>query len=586
MGGSAADQKRTTRRSLFGILIFLGRYPGLVAVCLSLLLVVISIEMILPRIIGSAITNLRWHVEWGAHFQPWTYVLLFGSLVLVRNGIAYILGPIRNRLIQSTLRDIRAATYDSLQRLAFSYHDKASSGDLISRSTGDVGRIQDFLVACMLLSVDIVISLVATLVLIFLISAPLGFVALGTVIPTVGMIIYYSGKLQPRWRKVHDLRAEMLTVIQENIAGVRVVKAFAKEADQIRKFSEKRDTFIASVLETINYWAARVPFAQFIYGLTLPIVLWIGGRYVIAGKLLIGDFATCVFYIMAMGHRMGMVGQFTSILQNASASAERILEVIEEPRSVKSGEKEFPEGNGAVVFENLSFQYQDGKPSLSEINFQAEPGKTYAIIGPTGSGKTTLVSLIPRFYDPTQGRVLIDGLDVRDLQLGELRRKISVIFQETFLFSATVAENIGFGRPGATREEVERCAQAAQAHEFIVELQHGYDTIIGERGVTLSGGQKQRIAIARAFLMDPRILILDDATSAVDSKTERAIREALARLSAGRTTFVIAHRLSTVQHADEILVLKEGRIVERGRHDQLFQQSGFYAEIFDQQIKS
>jgi ABC-type multidrug transport system fused ATPase/permease subunit len=259
-----AEQPRVKGRALMGVLAFLGKYPRRVAVCLSLLLVIIGIEMALPQIIGSAITNLRWHVDWGAEFNPWTYVLLFGSLVLIRNGIAYILGPIRNLLIQSTLRDIRGTIYDSIQRLAFTYHDKSSTGELISRSTGDVARIQDFLVACLLLSVDIIVSLLATVILLFAVNTLLGLVALATMVPTVWLIIYYSSRLQPRWRKVHDLRGEMLSVIQENIAGVRVVKAFAKEAEQIRKFSEKRDRFVSSVLETINYWAARLPFAQFI----------------------------------------------------------------------------------------------------------------------------------------------------------------------------------------------------------------------------------------------------------------------------------------------------------------------------------
>jgi ABC-type multidrug transport system fused ATPase/permease subunit len=302
--------------------------------------------------------------------------------------------------------------------------------------------------------------------------------------------------------------------------------------------------------------------------------------------LLIGDLAKVVLYLMAIGHRVGAVGQFTNILQNASASAERILEIIHEPQTIKSGKRELPAGPGAVAFENVNFHYRDGKASLTDVNFVAKPGCTYAIVGPTGSGKTTLVNLIPRFYDVAGGRVLLEGLDVRDLNLSQLRRNVGVIFQETFLFSATVAENIAYGRPEATREEIEACARAAQAHEFILGLEEGYQTVVGERGVTLSGGQKQRIAIARAFLMNPRILILDDATSSVDSQTERLIQEALGRLSAGRTTFIIAHRFSTVQRADEIFVLKEGHIVERGTHSELIQRGGFYCEIFEQQIRA
>jgi ABC-type multidrug transport system fused ATPase/permease subunit len=309
-----------------------------------------------------------------------------------------------------------------------------------------------------------------------------------------------------------------------------------------------------------------------------------------------------------------MVGQFTNIMQNASASAERVLEILREPQTVPTGSRSLPPGRGEVMFNKVSFKYQPrsggvestpggkpgsqqaGKPEmpdsgrgsqpalarpvLHDIQFTAKAGQTIAIVGPTGSGKTTLVNLIPRFYDPTGGSVLVDGVDVRELDLSQLRRSVGVIFQETFLFSASVAENIAYGRPGATRAEIESCARAAQAHEFIAELEEGYDTVIGERGVSLSGGQRQRIAIARAFLMDPRILILDDATASVDSRTERLIQEAMQRLCQGRTTFVIAHRLSTVQHADWILLLQAGRLLDQGTHQDLQQRSEFYRRLF------
>ncbi|MBM3835120.1 MAG: ABC transporter ATP-binding protein [Verrucomicrobia bacterium] len=585
MSDSSAVSARAKARNLLGILAFLGKYPQQAAFCVLLVLVIIAIEMTLPQIIGSIITNLRWHTEWGATFDPWVYVQLFGSLVLIRGGVAYILGPARNRLIQRTLGDIRNTIYDAIQRLSFGYHDRSKTGELISRSTSDVSRLQDFFFACLLLSLDIVVSLVVTVSLIFAISPILGIVAVGTMIPTITLIAFYAATLQPRWRKVHDLHGDMMTVIQENIAGVRVVKAFGKESEQIAKFTRKRDTFVSTALETVNFWAARVPFAQFIFGIGMPLILWLGGREVIGGNLLIGDLAKVVFYVMAIGHRVGMVGQFTNIIQNAGASAERIMEIIQEPQTIKSGQRNLPSGPGAVAFENVSFHYHDGKASLTEMSFVAQPGRTYAIVGPTGSGKSTLANLIPRFYEVSSGRVLVEGIDVRELDLRQLRRSVGVIFQESFLFSASVADNIAYGKPEASQEEIEQSARAAQAHEFICALENGYQTIIGERGVTLSGGQKQRVAIARAFLMNPRILIMDDATSSVDSQTERLIQEAFRRLSAGRTTFVIAHRFSTVQHADQILVLKEGRIVERGTHDELIHAAGFYREIFDQQIK-
>ena len=607
MAAIADTKHRFQPRNLLGVLAFLRPYSSQVVVCIVLLLLNISIEMTLPQILGNAITGLRQHIATGVAFSVWPFALIFLSLVAVRTIAGFILGPIRNRTIQRTLGDIRAAVYNALQRLAFTYYDRANTGELISRATTDVWRLQDFLFACLLLTVDIAVALVATSTLIFLISPALGAIALATMLPTVALIAFYASELQPKWRSVHDLHAAMTAVIQENIAGVRVVKAFAREHSEIGKFRERKETYLGSLLGTVNYWASRVPRAQFLYGLSTPLVLWVGGRQVIAGELPIGDLAKVVFYLMAIGHRVGMVGQFTNIIQNASASAERILEILHEPKGIRGGDRPLPPGGGEVVFENVSFTYPKldpaskppaasaeensfettlARPTLHDISFKAHPGEIVAIVGPTGSGKTTLVNLIPRFYEPTSGRVLIDGADLREINLTELRRSVGVIFQETFLFSASAAENIAYGRPEATRADIEQCAQAAQAHDFIMDLEEGYDTIIGERGISLSGGQRQRIAIARAFLMDPRILILDDATASVDSQTERMIQEAMRKLCEGRTTFVIAQRLSTVQHADQILVLKAGRLVDRGRHQELLERSEFYRDVFWQQIRS
>jgi ATP-binding cassette subfamily B multidrug efflux pump len=571
-------------RSLFSVLAFMGRYPGRVAACIVLLLINISIEMSLPQIIGSAVTNLRWHMEWGAQFPRNAYVLLFLSLVIIRAAVGHLLGPTRNRLVQTTLGDVRSAIYDTMQRLSFSYYDRTSSGELISRSTTDVWRLQDFFFACLLMAVDIAVSLVVTIVLITLISPALAVITLATVLPTAGLLAYYSKVLHPQWRKVHDLHSEMTTVVQENIAGVRVVKAFAKESAEVGKFTRKRDIYVETMMRTVSFWAARVPLAQFIFGLALPLVLWQGGREVIRGQILLGDLVKVIFYLLAIGNRMGSIGQFTNIIQTASASAERILEIVQEPERIRSGHRKLPASGGTVEFRDLSFEYAKGKPALHHMSFKAEAGKTYALVGPTGSGKSTLVHLIPRYYDPSSGVILIDNIDARELDLRALRASVGIIFQDTFLFSATVAENIAYGKPDAPLAEIERCARAAQAHEFIMELEEGYNTMIGERGVTLSGGQKQRIAIARAFLMNPRFLILDDATASVDSKTEHAIQQAIETLSAGRTTFIIAHRFSTVQHADQILVLREGHLVEQGTHAELISRGGYYSEVYRQQL--
>jgi len=570
---------------LLGVLAFLRPYPKLTILAVGLLLIVISLEMTLPQVLGRAITAIREHARTGAPFQPLAFAALFFGIVAARNIAAFLLGPIRNRLVQRALQDIRSAIYDAVQRLSFSYHDNANTGELISRSSTDVWRLQEFLFAALFLSVDITVSIVATIILVFATSIALGWVTVLTIAPTIALIAFYARKLHPQWRKVHDQHAEMTTVIQENIAGVRVVKAFAMERAETRKFRGKSGAYLETLLGTINYWASRVPFAQFLFGLGVPLVLWIGGGEVIRGELPLGDLAKVVFYLLAIGHRVQSVGRFTNIIQNASASAERVLEVIDEPVRIKSGKQRLPQGAGEVRFENVTFENDKGRALLIDVTFAARPGETTAIVGPTGAGKSTLINLIPRFYDPTHGHVFIDDADVRDLNLHDVRRAIGIIFQETFLFSATVAENIAYGRPDAPREEIERAARAAQAHEFIVALEHGYDTIIGERGISLSGGQKQRLSIARAFLMNPRILILDDATAAVDSQTEHLIQQAMREVTRGRTTFIIAHRFSSVQHAHQILVLKEGRIVERGTHAELIRTGGFYHEVFFDQAR-
>jgi ATP-binding cassette subfamily B protein len=577
-------------RGLVGVLRFLRPYPGAVALSVGLLLGIIALELLVPQVIGTAVTRYRDFAGHGAPVEPWRFVVLLLALVAGRGLLAVTLGPIRNRLVQRALADIRSAVFDAIQRLPFRYHDRMNTGELISRSTTDASRLQDFLFACLFLSVDIAVALVLTVALIFLVYPPLGWLALATLVPTVALISYYARQLQPQWRKVHDLHGAMTTVIQENIAGVRVVKAFAREEAEVAKFRTRRDDFLGTLTRAVNFWAARVPFAQFIHGLSIPLALWVGGRAVVRGDISVGDLTKVVLYLMAISHRMGAVGQFTNIVQNASAAAERILEIIEEPRTIVTGTKALPPAmpgggrGGAVLFDRVSFQYADGKPSLTDVSFSARPGQTVAVVGPTGSGKSTLVSLIPRFYDVTGGHVVVDGIDVCELRLADLRRSVGIVFQETYLFSTTIAENIAYGRSGASRAEIEAAARVAQAHDFISELELGYDTLVGERGVTLSGGQKQRLALARAFVMNPRFLVLDDATASVDARTEHLIQEAMRRVAEGRTTFIIAHRLSSVQHADVILVLNQGTLVATGRHEELVAKDGFYRELCERQL--
>ena len=582
---------------------FLGRRPGWTALSIGLLLLNIAIELSLPQFVGATITGLG-----TSPADPGLGGLVgtFLGLVLLRASVGLVLGPIRNRTAQATLGDIRAAVYDSLQRRSFTWHDNARTGELISRAGTDVGRLQELLFVCLLFGVDVATGLVGTLTLIFMTSPRLGGTTLLALIPTVATMAWFAAQLQPRWRRVHERHGAMSTVIQENIAGVRVVKAFAREPAEIAKFRARRGEFLRELGEAVNFWAARVPFAQFLFGLAVPLTLWMGGGEVLRGAISLGDLAKVLVYQMALGGRIGVIGQITNILQNSSSAAQRVVELLDEPTAPTSAG---PTGRtctiaGSITFEAVAFAHSSepslrvlaetktpreippGMPTpsrsqaLDSVSFSVPAGATVAVVGPTGSGKSTLLSLIPRFHEPTRGRILLDGTDLRDWDRDTLRRGIGVVFQETFLFSATLAENIALGRPDAPRVEIEAAARAARADGFIRELPQGYDTVIGERGISLSGGQRQRIAIARALLIDPRILLLDDATSAVDPSTEQEIREAMQELCRGRTTFVVAQRAATVRTADRILVLDEGRLVAQGRHESLLADCPVYRDLF------
>ncbi len=576
----------------------------------------IAIELSMPQFLGNAITQLGHHTgEIGFQspgFKTLAYsVALFFFLVVVRTVVGLFLGPLRNLTAQRTLGDLRSAVYDALQRQSFAWHDNARTGELISRSGTDISRLQEYIFVCLLFSVDVVAGLLGTAVFIFLINQTLGWLTLGALVPTVMAMAYFAIRLQPRWRRVHDRHGEMSTVIQENIAGVRVVKAFAREADEISKFRARKEAFLAELTSTVNYWAARVPLAQFLFGLGVPLVLWVGGRQVIRQELELGQLTKVLFYLLALGNRIGVIGQITSIIQNAGSSAQRVCEVLLAPISLQPGTRILGPSTApaSIRFTDVSFAYSlvpslatEGlKPSppprpsesrstrrnaLDHLSFSIAPGETVALVGPTGGGKSTLLALIPRFYDPNAGTVEIDGMDVRELDFNSLRRVIGVVFQETFLFSASVADNIALGNPSASRGQIEAVARMARAHGFISELAQGYDTIIGERGISLSGGQRQRIAIARALLKEPRILLMDDATSAVDPGTEREIRESMAGLLGGRTTLLVTQRVSTARLADRILFVEEGRVIEEGTHADLIHRGGAYSVLFQSQLET
>ncbi|TML86835.1 MAG: ABC transporter ATP-binding protein [Actinobacteria bacterium] len=490
---------------------------------------------------------------------------------------------ISGRLALGVEFDVRNRLYAHLVRLSFGFYDRHQTGQLMSRATVDLQGVRFFLGYGLIFFFQNVLTIVSVTAVLFAYEWRLAFVALA-ITPLLIVLAYrYSHISHPTLREVQQKLADVATVAEENIVGVHVVKAFAQEPQEETKFRRRsEDVFDQTVLAN-RQRAFYVPLISFIPVLAQAAVLLVGARMVAHGTLSIGSFVAFNVYVTMLVVPLRSLGMWIGQAQRATASGERIFQVIDEPEEIatRPDAGELPPGPGLVRFDGVSFEYAPGRPVLEGIDLDVEAGRTIALIGHTGSGKTTLTSLVPRFYDVSGGRVTIDGADVRDVTLTSLRRAIGVISQDPFLFSATVRENIGFGAPGISDDEIERAAQLAQAHEFVAELPDGYDTVIGERGITLSGGQRQGLAIARAIAVDPRVLILDDATASVDASTEALIRAGLREAMEGRTTLIIAHRLSTIALADEIVVLADGRIAARGTHEELLGTSAVYREIYE-----
>jgi ATP-binding cassette, subfamily B, bacterial len=479
--------------------------------------------------------------------------------------------------------DMRKNVYAKLVRLSFGFYDRHQTGQLMSRATVDLQGVRFFLGYGLIFFFQHIFTVLGVGVVVFLISWKLALIALA-IAPAIVVVAYrYSHVSHPLLRDVQQKMADVATVAEENIVGVHVVKSFAQEESEQEKFERRSQEVFELSVKANRQRAFYIPILSFLPLLGQAAALLVGGHMVVSGSLSIAAFVRFNLYLAMLVMPLRALGMWIGQAQRATAAGERIFQVIDEPEEIRDapGARDLPPGPGRVSFENVTFGYDPERPVLDGIDLELEPGRIVALIGHTGSGKTTLAALVPRFYDVQSGGVSVDGSDVRSVTLASLRREIGVIAQDPFLFSATVRENIAFGRPDATAEEVERAARLAQAHEFIAALPEGYDTVIGERGITLSGGQRQRIAISRALLIDPRLLILDDATASVDATTESKIRDGLREAMRNRTTIIIAHRLSTIALADEIVVLEDGRIVARGRHDDLVETNEVYREIYE-----
>jgi ATP-binding cassette subfamily B protein len=455
------------------------------------------------------------------------------------------------------------------------------------RATDDVEKLRIFIAQGLLLSLQAVVLLAGTLIILWITNQRLTLIIL-PIVPITMVAFALFGKIaQPLFREVQKRLSAVNTTLQENLAGLKVVKAFASEIREQRQFKDKLDNLLAQQLKIGGTFSTLFPLIFLIANLAQAAVIYYGGVEIINGNLTLGEWQKFSLYLVYIFLPLGQLGFIITLMAQASVSAQRIFEIMDAPNEVenKPDAQELTATQGQVTFDNVTFRYfGGGDPALKNVSFTAEPGQTIALLGSTGSGKTTIINLIPRFYDPTEGRVLLDGRDIRDLTIESLRRQIGIVLQETTLFSGTIRENIAFGRSDASEEDIEAAAKAAAAHDFIIGFPEGYDTPVGERGSTLSGGQKQRIAIARALLMNPRILILDDSTSSVDLNTEYQIQQALDKLMQGRASFVIAQRISTVLNADQILVLEKGEIAAQGTHEELMENSPIYAEIYHSQL--
>jgi ATP-binding cassette subfamily B multidrug efflux pump len=485
------------------------------------------------------------------------------------------------RLSMMMVYYIREAVYDKLQRVGFGFHDATSSGQLINRALSDLQNVRSFIQTAVLTTLEIALIVGGYMVLVFTLSPWLAMLSLLPLPFWTWYILRFSRRVQPAAKSVMEADDRNVSIIAENISGVHVIKAFAIEDQEIQRYEGHCQTFLQRVRTRIRLFADFTPVIRGIASASYLVLFLAGGLLMLEGKLRAGDFLILGSAMGQILSRLQAVSVINEQYQNAIVSARRLCEVLFAPPTVpeKPGAIPLPPGDGAVRFENVSFGYDPSKPILRNISFEAKGGSQIAIVGPTGAGKTTLVNLLARFYDPIEGRIFIDGHDLRDLSLASLRTQVAFVFQETYLFSETVAANIAYGRPNISMGDIEAASRLAQAHEFIEGLPLGYETLLGERGSSLSGGQKQRLAIARAILTNPRILVLDDATASVDPETEELIRKGMRFVMKGRTSFVIAHRISTVKQADLVLVIEQGRVTQAGTHQQLMREEGHYREI-------
>ena len=543
----------------------------------------------LPRLFGRAIDQVDEALQVGTLSAGaiTTTVMLILGISVIRGIFAYFQQYLGEALSQDVSQDIRNAFYDKVQHLSFGFHDRYHTGNLMSRAITDVENIRMFINMGVMRTPYFFILFIVVAVLLLRMDWQLGLISLGFMPIVMLQSAIVRLHMRRLWLLVQEMMAELNTVLQENLTGIRVVKSFASEDYEERKFNKHSRDVAETTVKAERIRAANTAFMSFTFMVALGLILWFGGGRVIDGRLTPGELAQFIFYMQILSMPVRMIGWMVNSYARATSAGQRLFEILDYESPVEDSTDALPmaRARGHVRFENVSFAYEGGGNVLTNISLDVPPGKVIALLGAPGSGKSSIVNMIPRFYDPTEGRVTVDGVDVQDVSLASLRRNVGMVQQDVFLFADSIRDNIAYGREDADMDLIVQAAKVAQLHEFIESQHDGYEAAVGERGTTLSGGQRQRLAIARAVLLDPPVLILDDSTSSVDTRTEERIRQAMESVMRNRTTFVIAHRLSTVHRADQIVVLENGRIAEQGTHRELLALDGLYKEIYDLQLR-
>ena len=583
--------KPKNKKAAFGRLVeFLQPYRGSVAIGIFANIGVALIALV-PAQIYKRITDDIILVSGVAQSERYSMLVLCAIGLLIAYcasaGLSFMRAYVMHVLGEKIILDLRKKVYFHLQTLSISYFDNHQTGEIMSRVTNDAEVVEEFVNHAADTLVSDIIKLIAICIILFFTSKTLALIALIPVPIVFVMAFRFSRRVRKVYKSVRERLADINTKVQENISGIHVIKAFGTEKHEYESFKQDAEAYYDMRVKAVRMWTIFFPTVGVLTQVGQIIIWVVGPILVIKGQVTMGTLLLFTMYTQMLYEPVGNLARINDTIQRSLAAAERIFEIIDEEPQISDAEDaiDIPRIQGNVKFDHVDFCYQDGDEVLKDICITAEPGQIVALVGRSGAGKTSIVSLIPRFYDPNSGRILIDGFDIKYVKQESLRHQIAMVLQDTFLFNGTVRQNIGYGRLDATEDQIIEAAKAANAHEFIEVMPNGYDTEIGERGIKLSGGQKQRLAIARAILADPRILILDEATSSVDSESEYLIHRAMDRLMEGRTTFVIAHRLSTVKHADQIITLEHGRVSEVGDHKSLLDQDGTYAQMYAMQFR-